>query len=248
MEQLKQILKYLDGEVIGEEKQKFEKELETNDSLKQTYNLVQAVNSTIADDKLLSFVENLKKAQLTVNEENGMKKPKITMQPWKIIAAASVVIILAIVAFYYSNTSKPSNEKVFAQFYQRYEADIITRSSEPSEGSDLISAIQLYDKGKYTDAINRFEEIIKNDATNTAARFFIGVSFIETKNFTKAIENLKFVVTQNDTVFIEHAEWYLALCYVKTNQTNQAYSILKKIANGRTYYRVLATDILKKMK
>lgn len=247
MEQLKQILKYLDGEVTGEEKQMFEKELMENGSLKQTFNLVKDVNSTIADDNLLSYTAKLKQTQDKVNKENN-SKPKINLTPLRILAVASAIIILVILAFYYSNTLKPSNEKVFAQFYQRYEADIITRSSEPADGNDLINAIQLYDKGNYTGAISRFEAIIKNDATNTAARFFIGVSFIETKNYSKAIENLKMVINQNDTVFMEHAEWYLALCYVKTNQTSQAYSILKKIANGRTYYRVMASDILKKIK
>ena len=247
MEQLEKILKYLDGEVIGDEKLEFEEDLKKNSTLKQTLQLVQEVNATIADEDLLAYVEKLKHAQSVVNIEGNFQF-RWLVSNWKMIAAASVTIIIGLSVFYFSNKTKPSSDNVFAQFYQRYEADILTRSTEPTEVNDLIGAIQLYDKGSYFEAINKFQAIIKTDATNTAARFFIGVSFIETKNFSKAIENLTFVITQNDTAFVEHAEWYLALCYIKTHQNAHANLLLHKIANGKTYYKVMATDVLKKMK
>jgi len=248
MEQLEMIIKYLDGEVIGEEKQLFEKELESNNSLKETLRLVQEVDKTIADENLVSFVEQLKETQIAVNKENQLQPKKRIVHIWKMLAAASFIIVLIASALLYSNYIKPSNDKIFANLYHRYEADILTRSAEPSDVSDLIKAIQQYDKGNYQEAITKFEAIIKSDANNTAARFFIGVSFIETKNFTKAIENLSYVVVQNDTAFVEHAEWYLALCYIKTKQTSQANTLLHKIASGNTIYKILATDALRKMK
>lgn len=248
MEQLEKIIRYLDGEVIGEEKQLFEKELETDNSLKQTLRLVQEVDQTISDEKLLTYVEKLKQAQAIVSSEENHRSKVRFLTNWKILAAASVALLLGISVLFNFYHNRPSNDKVFASFYQRYEADLITRSDAPSEVSDLIKAIQLYDKGNYQEAITKFEAIIKLDATNTAARFFIGVSFIEMKNFSKAIENLNYVVAQNDTVFIEHAEWYLALCYIKMNRTSLAMPLLHKIANSNTFYKVMASDILRKMK
>jgi tetratricopeptide (TPR) repeat protein len=260
MEQLEKIIKYLDGELIGEEKQTFEQELENNLSLKQTIALVKEVDQTLSDENLLNYVDELKKVQANVNAEmladtsgsevmdNSHRHKIWPMHHWKMLAAASITLFITVSLFFYMNYSKPLNDKVFNRFYERYEASLLTRSAVPSDVNDLIKAIQLYDKGDYTDAIAQFELIIKKDATNTAAHFFIGVSFIETKNFSKAIENLSFVIAQNDTAFIEHAEWYLALCYIKTNQINCATVILNKIANGKTYYKLPANDVLKSLK
>lgn len=247
MEQLEKIIRYLDGEVIGEEKQLFEQQLESDSSLNKTFQLAQEVDQIIADENLVSFVSRLKETQTLMNEDEGFSSTHIIYH-WKFLAAASVVIAVVISVLLYSNYAKPSNDKVFAGLYHRYEADILTRSAEPTEVSELIKAIQQYDKGNYQEAIHKFEAIIRIDATNTAAHFFIGVSFIETKDFAKAIENLNYVVVQNDTAFIEHAEWYLALCYIKTNQTKQATAILHRIASGNTFYKVMATDALRKMK
>ncbi|HEY4784878.1 MAG TPA: tetratricopeptide repeat protein [Bacteroidales bacterium] len=249
MEQLEKIIKYLDGEVIGEEKQQFEKQLNADNSLKQTLNLVQEVDKTISNDSLLTYVKKLKETQTTINaEENHHIKTRF-LNHWKIIAAASIATLLIVsTVIHFLPAHKLSNDNIFASFYQRYEADLITRSDTPTEVSDLIKAIQLYDRGNYKEAITKLESIIKLDATNTAARFFIGVSYIETKNFDKAIENLNYVIIQNDTVFIEHAEWYLALCYIKTNRMNQAKPLLNKIASSNNFYKVMASDILRKTK
>lgn len=247
MEQLEKIIKYLDGEVIGEEKLLFEKELESDSSLRQAFNLAQEVDRTIGDENLVSFVASLKGTQALINKEEGSARKHFALN-WKMIAAASIVVVVVISCFLHSNYVKPSNDKVFASLYHRYEADLLTRSAEPTEVSELIKAIQQYDKGNYQDAIHKFEVIIKSDATNTAAHFFIGVSFIETKDFSKAIDNLNYVVAQNDTAFIEHAEWYLALCYIKTNRTKQASSILHRIASGNTFYKAMATEALRKIK
>jgi tetratricopeptide (TPR) repeat protein len=248
MEQLEKTIRYLDGEVVGEEKQLFEKEISTDESLKETLRMIHEVNRTMADEELLSFVNQLKETQKTINKENSTLLKKRAMLTWRILAAACFVALLVTSFFLYSNYSRPSNDKIFANYYHRYEAELLTRSAGPSEVSDLIKAIQLYDKGNYQEAIVKLEAIIKSDASNTAARFFIGVSYIETKNFDKAIENLNFVIAQNDTAFVEHAEWYLSLCYVKTNQMSKAKTLLHKIANGTTFYKMMASDALSKMK
>jgi len=248
MEQLEKIIRYLDGEVISEEKQLFEKELDADNSLRQMLCLVQEVELTIGDGRLLSYIDCLKEAQAKVNDEIAHNPKKRIMQSWKMLAAACLTIVVVASVIFYSNYSKPSSDKVFANFYHKYEADLLTRSAEPSEVNDLIKAIQLYDLGNYKEAITKFEAIIKTDETNTTAHFFIGVSFIETKNYAKAIDNLTYVVTQNDTAFVEHAEWYLSLCYLKTNQINQATLLLHKIANSTTFYKIMAADILKKLK
>jgi hypothetical protein len=259
MEELEMIIRYLDGEVIGEEKQSFEKELAINGPLNQKLCLVKEVDEVIADEELFNYIEKLNKAQVLCSalesedsmlaklEKTGSSKKRF-ISNWQFLAAASITLMLVLSTFSYFYFSGSPSDKLFSQYYQHYDAGLVTRSVSANDVNELVTAIQLYDKSMYKDAIVQFEKIIKADATNTAARFFIGVSYIEVKNYNKAIENLAFVVTKNDTAFAEHAQWYLALCYVKTNQNSKAKQILNVIASGKNYYKSMAQQVLQKIK
>jgi tetratricopeptide (TPR) repeat protein len=253
MKELEGIIKYLDNEVIGEEKQLFEKELLVNPKLQQQLELLKEVDSTLDDDAFLNYHEKLKSAfqefRLTDDETPSEKKPTKTFKlkiRWQYLSVAALGLIV-ISTFFFRNISEPANDKLFKQYYSKYEANIVTRS-ESNDNNDLINAIQLYDRGNYSEAIQNFKNILKTDASNTAAHFFLGVSYMETNNFANAIENLTYVIKQNDTVFVEHAEWYIAMCYVKTNQTKLAIPLLTKISNTKNFYKLMASDLLKKIK
>jgi tetratricopeptide (TPR) repeat protein len=259
MKELERIIQYLDGDMKVGEKQLFELELKSNAMISQQLRLTQQVDQLLADTELFNYIESLQtakeryKSEEIISLEGDIKqsnsKPKNSLfQIKKLLAAAAVIILVVISSVLYTNLSVPSNERVFNQYYQKYDAEIVTRSSTIPDVNALIAAIQQYDKGNYPDAITKFDEIIKVDQNNTAAHFFLGVSCIELHNYDKAIKNLTFVISQNDTAFIEHAEWYLALCYVKTKQISKANSLLSKIASRQTFYRLMATDVLKKLK
>jgi tetratricopeptide (TPR) repeat protein len=224
--------------------------------LAQTLHVAREVNAMIDDEALVSYKGKLDEAQQITNleEEKGLKRKdgawrgiKFNVLNWKLLAAACIAVFATLSVVFYFNM-QPSNDRLFSQYYQRYEADILTRSAEPSDVSDLIKAIQFYDKGNYMEAISLFKNIIKVDATNTVAHFFMGVCLIETKDYPSAIESLNYVINQKDAAFIEHAQWYLALCYVKINQSDRAATILTKIINDKTFYRTMAIDLLKKVK
>jgi tetratricopeptide (TPR) repeat protein len=151
------------------------------------------------------------------------------------------------------NFSKSSNDKIFASYYKRYEAnyeasEVNTRgTADVNNVSKLINAVQLYDQGKFIPAIGQFEEILKTDAGNMAAHFFAGIALIEIRDYDKAIENLLFVISKKDMAYIEHSEWYLALCYLKKNETSKAVTMLKTIADNNSYYKTRALELLKQL-
>jgi tetratricopeptide (TPR) repeat protein len=254
MEQLEKIIKYLDGEVIGEEKKSFEQELASNNTLREKLELVKDVSSTLADEDLSNFISKIRDITATVNKENTYKQKDTTddrkTSAFKIklryLSAASVFLVLAISSIFYSSLTGPKNEKIFNQFYQKYESSIITRSNT-HETNDLIIAIQLYDRGNYTEAISRFTALLKKDNTNTTAHFFIGMSYMETKAYDKAITNFNAIIAQKDTAFVEHAEWYMALCYVRINRMKQASELLNQIATSSSFYKIKAVDLMKKL-
>lgn len=256
MKNLERIISYLGNEMTGNEILLLENDLKTDLTLQQTLEFVKEVDSTLADKEYISFAEKLQDVRIKFkyNKDNSkIEDNKITSKHkfslgWNLMTIAASLILIIFTVAVIKFTLKPTPESIFAQYYNRYEANIETRS-EPTVGtSSLIIAIQLYDKGSYIAAIQSFLNIIKSDSNNTAARFFLGVSYMETKNISKAIENLNFVINQNDTAFVEHAEWYLALCYIKNGQKNDAISMLNKISTSQNFYKKMAVDVLKKLK
>jgi len=255
MKELEGIIKYLDNEVIGEEKQAFEQKLLKDSTFKEKVELVREIDSAIADQDYIAYRGKLQDVCTEFSQNNdeindkgdeSVPHPKFAIR-WQYLSVAAVGLVFVISTIFYKNITEPSNEKLFKEYYSRYEANVLTRS-ETSDNNDLITAIQLYDRGSYAEAIVNFKSILKSDASNTAAHFFLGVSYMETNNYKSAIENLSYVITQNDTVFVEHAEWYMAMCYLKTNQSKLANQILTKISTTKNFYKLMAADLLKKMK
>ena len=222
---------------------------------------MEEIDQVIADEQVFEFIDKLKANQklyndiIAANYVVGVENEKFTTSEkhanasWKQIAAAVVTLLIVISALLF-NFSKPSHEKIFASYYQPYKINnIISRTANSGIIDKRIDvAAKFYDKNDYLAAIAQCEQIIKTDAKNTTAHFFTGISFLELHNYQKAIDNLSFVTCQNDIFYTRQAEWYLALCYLETNQIKRATSLLNNIAHKHSYYKQKATDLLKTIK
>jgi tetratricopeptide (TPR) repeat protein len=253
MEKLEKIIKYLDGDIVDEEKLQLENKIANSKEMQNAVALINEVDQLIQDKELTNFANTLHKINdqfvsenknETNNEVKNIRAFKYLSKP--ILFAATITLIIGISSLIFF-THSPSNKSLFEKYYTKYDAYSITRSGA-NETDDLTVAIQLYDLGHYKNAIDKFAAILKNDQRNIVALFFIGVSYMETQAYEKAIIKLKLVVQQKDTAFLEHAQWYLALCYLKTNQLSQAKLLIKEIGISESYYRALAIDLSRKFK
>jgi len=165
----------------------------------------------------------------------------------KMYAVAAVVLVLMISSVTYKSLTQNSNSEIFAGYYHPYNNKIVS-ARLIGAGNKINDAIHLYNKGNFNEAINQFQHIIEVDPTNSTAHFFSGVSFLELKSFDKATENLLFVINQKDILYARHAEWYLALCYLAMGKTSNASSILYGISVRENSYKLMALEILRKIK
>jgi tetratricopeptide (TPR) repeat protein len=164
----------------------------------------------------------------------------------KYLAAATVAMLLGISVLCYVNISGSSTEKFFNSYYSPYKVDYNFLSRVSPAHSSFMEAVQVYHKGSYKKAIIQLREIIKTDTSNTIAYFLLGISFMETQNYQEAIKNLMCAIDKADGI-MEQAQWYLALCYLHTNQTKEATQMLNNIANINNYHQRNAIDLLKKL-
>ena len=202
----------------------------------------QFFNHEIWRDKFLEVIRENDLLEL----EGRQKIRRISVKRKHLVIAAGIFMIWGISVVFFNNPSKSQNDRIFANYYRTYKMDNKLVYRVPSN-NDYGIAYDQYREGNYREAINEFEGIIRHDTTRITACFLLGISFIEVQNYSEAIKNLAYVIDQNSGI-IQQAEWYLALCYIKTRKTAQANLMLNRIIDENNCYKQLASEILKKIK
>jgi len=70
---------------------------------------------------------------------------------------------------------------------------------------------------------------------------------MQTGKYHEAASSFLYIIKQPDNELIYQSEWYLGLCYLKTNETDKAFTQFKKITRSNSIYKEKAEDILKKI-
>lgn len=153
----------------------------------------------------------------------------------------SILLLLTLSSIYFINHKTKS---VFKQYYTTENVLNITRGNNKS-----IDAIIEFQNKNFETSSYMFKQILNEDDSNITIRFYYGISCIETENYEESIKSFKFIIENNKNLYVEHAKWYLALCYLKIGKKEDAinqFEIIKEDKNN--YYRKKAEIILKKIK
>jgi hypothetical protein len=208
------------------------------------------VDQCLKDEETELFRKTLEKVHsIYVEEEKEIYKPKIRPLYSRIYvyaAAASIALILGILSilYYTSGSSKPGNQKIFAQYYEPYQNEYITRSDQVTV-NNLFIAFQAYENHDYTKAIELFSKVIEADKSLLMAYFYKGISCIEIKNYKVALESLNRVLNNEGNPYFAQAKWYTALTLINLNNPDIAKQHLEWLALNDRYYGNKAKEILK---
>ena len=132
-------------------------------------------------------------------------------------------------------------------YYEPYNRNIHTRieSGEP-EGVFMQAMIKYADED-YENALDLFQLVPSTDDFILPAHFYSGISFMQTGQYHEAASSFLYIIKHFDNELIYQSEWYLGLCYLKTNETDKAFSQFEKIAGSNSIYKENAKEILKKL-
>ena len=241
--------KYLDNELSEKELARFEQELNASPDLLVDLDLYKEVDEAIADTEVLDF-----RAQLTDlreesrNSESGRRVFRFS-RPWHYAASAALALLVAIGLA--TVLGRPlSNNDLFAKYMKPYEL-VLTNRSVDNEATQqwMNKANNFYLMGEFERAIDAFEEVLEINAEKIEADFYIGMSYMEIEQHRTASESLIKVIEQNDNLYIQKSEWYLAGCLLAMDETDRARRQLAMIAStSNHFYSKDAAKIIKRMK
>ncbi|MBN1597937.1 MAG: hypothetical protein JW894_06555 [Bacteroidales bacterium] len=243
MKTIQTIEEYLDGSLNSKKSNAFREKMSANKQLKDEVELHRSVNEAIKDDALYEFRQNVKKV-ITKNSKRANKQILFIKTYIKYPVAAGIVVILGLSIWKLTTRITPS--EVFNEFYKPYQTDISTRSVNQSANSVQLSYI-LYQEKDYEASSEILKNYLSQNYNDITAHFYYGMNALELKNYKLATTELLLVANDRSTPFKIHAQWYLAMTYLKMNKRNDAENILEKLTESDNIYTNAAKKVIRKL-
>ncbi|MCX6332960.1 MAG: tetratricopeptide repeat protein [Bacteroidia bacterium] len=239
------IERYNAGEMTDAEKQWFQKELEGNDKLREEVEL--RAKTEIVLNNHPSLLLRRKLREIEKQRAEGMTSKNSGRQSSIRYAAVIAVLVLLGSIFLFNNRNLSGNE-IINKFKTPYEGISASRSTESITNNDYRKAVEYYNIHDYNTAALYFSKVLKSNPGDMESTMLYGVSSFEEKNYPLAEQSFNMVVGNNENLYIEDAQWYLALCYIQTDQKSRAVEQLSMIRNSESLYRTDARKVLRRIR
>lgn len=220
---------YLLNRMPEKEKQTFLEDLKTNKRLKDELDLQR---------KLITTVEaGAFKEKLDAVHRRMIRRKK---QIWWISVAASVAILLS---FSIWLLNRPT------QYERLFTENLTIEPGLPLPMSavddyDFYDAMVDYKSGEYKIAEKKWMKLLKKEPENDTLNYFIGIALFNSEEYLKAEPYFIKVIKLNSSTYTGKSEWYLALSYLKTGETDKLRQLSK---NSHSDYSQRINQIILKI-
>ena len=238
------IERYIAGEMDASEKRWFEMELEGNTSLQQEVKLRRRTDAALVRHDIIDLRNKLASIEKQRKEKLVATGARRTTG---LRFAAAITALILIGGLYLLSTGHQSNDSLYSKNFQVYASSGVARSGE-LKLSDFEAALDLYKKNDFAAAASLFREYLKKKPQSMEADLIYGVAEMKNNNFPAAKSSFRSIIDNADNFYIDQAQWYLALCYVKTRENRDAVSQLETIINSNSIYRDKAKKLIKKIR
>lgn len=239
------IERYNSGEMNEAEKAWFRKELGGNKKLREEVALRRKTDMVLKNQNVFQLRNKLaeieRKRATAVPVKHNRKH--MTLRYAAVIAG---LILLGSLALFRGRNM--TTDDIFNRYYKSYEITAVSRSVDAVSNTDYSKAVEYFDVHDYRNAALYFSKVLRNDDKYMESVMLHGISNFEDKNYPVAKQSFRTVVDDNDNLFLEDAQWYLALCYLRTDEKSKAIDQLSLIRNSGSLYSNDARKILRKMK
>jgi len=240
------IERYNAGEMSESEKQWFLKELEGNEKLRNEVNLRKRTDEILKNQNVMSLRNKLSEIE---NRRKEVRKPVNDSKKTVFIRYAAVFAGLILIGSIAMFSGKNLNsEKIMKHYYKVYEPPTSQRSARSVSNADFTLALEFYNTHDYEKAAVLFNKVLGNNPNDMQTVLLKGVSDFEEKKYPEAKQSFVKVIDDKDNLYIDQAQWYLALCYLNTYETEKAKQLFKIIVNGDGIYKSDAKKIIRGLK
>lgn len=169
-----------------------------------------------------------KKAAEKALKRHALKKKLLLT----IIVSAIVASIFFVVKWNQEEEISPP-QQLFAMHYSPM--SVPTLRSNLSDVDEWTSYVKAYEKGQYQEVVKLFYDtnVASNTSNTDLAYLLLGISQMETKEYSAAFESLNKV--SDESLYAQEKQWYSALFLLKSGMLSEAYSIFENIASTASH-------------
>jgi len=239
------IERFNSGEMNEAEEKWFRKELEGNIELRRETELRRKADLILKDNDVIDLRQKLSRIE---HQREKTVPVRATGKRTAVGIAAVVTGLILIGSIALFSGSKMTTDEIIGKYSRNYEGVYASRSVSGIQNMDYKKGIDYYAVSDYMNAARYFGKVLKADPGNMVATMYNGTSNYELSNYPVSEEMFHKVIINNDNLFIEDAQWYLALCYFRTSEDKKAIELLKEIKSSRSLHRKDAAAILRALK
>lgn len=236
--------RYLAGEMNEAEKEWFRNELGKNEKLREEITLRQNINSALMNHEVIQLRSKLSAIGKKKAEEEAAKKPRKNRNLTRAAIFTGLILCGSLALL---NTRNMTTEEVFERYYKTYDVTTPLRSLQDAGNSDYSTALEYFNIRDYQNAAYFFSKVLSNDPRHMESVMMTGISKFEEENYPDASVSFTKVIDNKDNLFFEDAQWYLALCYLKTGEKDKAVNSLSVIRQSESIYNRNARKILRQI-
>jgi tetratricopeptide (TPR) repeat protein len=236
--------RYNAGEMNNSEKQWFLNELKGEEKLRNEVRLRKLTDEVLENQNIISLRTKL----YGIEQKRADVHTRKALRPVfaRFVAILTGVIVIGSITFFMDRNL--NSDEIINRYYNVYEYPSVQRSAQSETNNDFTLAMELYNTHQYGEAANLFNKVLERNPKDMSSEFLYGMSNLEEKNYPIAEQSFDKVISNNDSYFIEDAQWYLAWCYIKTNDRENSVKQLEIIKKEGGFYSKKAKKIIRSFK
>lgn len=239
---------FIDGILEEDLLDEFNAELEVNTDLMAEVSLRENINNAIGETDIQELRASLSNARNEA-EKNDMKSivmPKGDIRSLKFWRNSAAMIIVLIGLAGVLNNGFQSVDGTYNKYFETP-----SWASERSVNNSLdnIQEARVYfQKADYNKVIELLNKTEAKENEAFVSQFYKGLSYQNLNDFEPAIKEYSRVIKHGNNLFIEEAEWYRSLCYLRMNKETEAKRELLAVIDRKGHYQNEAKAILRKLR
>lgn len=238
---------FVDGLLEGADLEEFRLELRDNKDLRAEVNLRKQINALLAENDISALKKELQVAkENTKSKKIRMLLPENTLEQPRFWRNSVAIIILLLGIAGVLGNGIVSVDSIYESYYE-----VPSWSPERSVANDvsyLQKANLAYTAGDFNQVIQILGTIPGNVAQNPVFQFYQAASLQKLGKYKEAIPGYGRIIDNGDNLFIEEAEWYRSLCYLKMGNKWEATQQLLAVINRKGYYADEAKIVLRRLR
>lgn len=238
---------YLQNTISDAEALQLGEALESDKSLRETLEKRVAIKAGLQAFYRNEIKQEFAQWEQEANTKQVSNKAKVyRLNPkWRAYAAAASIAFILISLFLWLNIKPKTPDNLYAAYYHKYPNYVadITRGDN-SQDEQLKLAFIAYEQNNYSQAIRYFERLKTQENAPSTVKLYLGLSYLSVERYKEGVGELESFLAQPNQDFSEAAKWYLALAYLKIDESEKSRSLLKELYQNQGDYAKKSKTLL----